>query len=189
LGLKTFALSDGTQVKSPDYSKSERKIRKLQRRFARQQKDPKRRHKTRIQIAKLYNLVTDTRKDFLHKLSTKIVNENQMIVLEELNVSGLVKNRRLARAISSQGGREFREFCEAKSDKFSQEFKVISRWETTSQVCSKYDHRWGKFDLKVRTISCLSCSTTHDRDENAAKNINKVGIRHCHDSLSDAEGT
>jgi putative transposase len=190
LGLKTFAtLSDGTQVKSPDSSKSERKIRKLQRRFARQQKDSKRRHKTRIQIAKLHNQITDTRKDFLHKLSTKIVNENQVIVLEDLNVSGLVKNRRLARAISSQGGREFREFCEAKSDKFSQEFKVISRWEPTSQVCSKYDYRWGKFDLKVRTISCLSCRTTHDRDENAAKNINKVGIRHCHDSLSDAEGT
>jgi putative transposase len=110
LGLKTFAtLSDGTQVKSPDYSKSERKIRKLQRRLARQQKDSKRRHKTRIQIAKLHNHVTDTRKDFLHKLSTKIVNENQVIVLEDLNVSGLVKNRRLARAISSQGWREFRE--------------------------------------------------------------------------------
>ena len=126
LGLKTFAtLSDGTQVKSPDYSKSERKIRKLQRRFARQQKDSKRRQKTRIQIAKLHNLVTDTRKDFLHKLSTKIVNENQVIVLEDLNVSGMVKNRRLAaRAISSQGWREFRELCEAKSDKFSREFRV-----------------------------------------------------------------
>ena len=190
LGLKTFAtISDGTQVKSPDYSKSERKIRKLQRRFARQQKGSKRRHKTRIQIAKLHNLVTDTRKDFLHKLSTKIVNKNQVIVLEDLNVSGLVKNRRLARAISSQGWREFRELCEAKSDKFSREFRVISRWEPTSQVCSKCDYRWGKLDLKVRTITCLSCGTTHDRDENAAKNINKVGIGDCHDSLSDAEGT
>jgi putative transposase len=189
LGLKTFAtLSDGTQVKSPDYSKSERKIRKLQRRLARQQKDSKRRHKTRIQIAKLHNLVTDTRKDFLHKLSTKIVNENQVIVLEDLNVSGLVKNRRLARAISSQGWREFRELCEAKSDKFSREFRVISRWEPTSQVCSKCDYRWGKLDLKVRTITCLSCGTTHDRDENAAKNINKVGIGHCHDSKRTQRG-
>ena len=77
-----------------------------------------------FKLPALHNLVTDTRKDFLHKLSTKIVNENQVIVLEDLNVSGMVKNRRLARAISSQGWREFRGFCEAKSDKFSREFRV-----------------------------------------------------------------
>jgi putative transposase len=189
LGLKTFAtLSDPSQVKSPDYSKSERKIRKLQRRYARQEKDSKRRHKTRIQIAKLHNQVSDTRKDFLHKLSTKRINENQVIVLEDLNVSGLVKNRRLARAISSQGWREFRVFCQAKCDKFSREFRVISRWEPTSQVCSRCDYRWGKLDLKVRTITCLNCGTTHDRDENAAKNIKKVGIGHCHDSKRTQRG-
>jgi putative transposase len=125
LGLKTFAaLSDPSQVKSPDYSKSERKIRKLQRRLARKEKDSKRRHKARLQIAKLHNQVSDTRKDFLHKLSTQIINQNQVIVLEDLNVSGRVKNRRLARAISSQGWREFRVFCQAKCDKFSREFRV-----------------------------------------------------------------
>ncbi|BAZ26824.1 transposase [Kalymmatonema gypsitolerans NIES-4073] len=99
LGIKTFAvISNGEKAVSPDYSKQDRKIRKLQRRLARQQKDSKRRNRTRIKIAKLYNQIVDTRKDFLHKLSTKVVSENQTIILEDLNVSGMVKNRKLARA-------------------------------------------------------------------------------------------
>jgi len=188
LGLKTFAVfSEGTQVKSPDYSTAERKISQLQRQLARQQKDSKRRNKTSLKIAKLQNKVADTRSDFLHKLSTKIVNENQVIVLEDLNVSGMVKNRRLARAINRQGWYQFRVFCSAKSDKFSRELRIISRWEPTSQVCSECGYKWGKLDLSIRSVVCLNCSTQHDRDENAAKNIKKVGIGHCHDSLSDAE--
>ena len=183
LGLKTFAVfSDGTQVKSPDYSAAERKISQLQRQLARQQKDSKRRNKTRLKIAKLQNKIADTRSDFLHKLSTKVVKENQVIVLEDLNVSGMVKNRRLARAINRQGWYQFRVFCSAKSEKFSREFRVISRWEPTSQVCSECGYKWGKLDLSIRSVVCLNCSTQHDRDENAAKNIKKVGIGHCHDS-------
>jgi putative transposase len=183
LGIKTFAvMSDGTSAQSPNYKQLDRKIRQLQRQLARQPKDSKRRNKTRIQIAKLHNQIADTRKDFLHKLSTKIVNDNQVIVLEDLNVSGMVKNRKLARAISQQGWYEFRSLCEAKSEKFGREFRVISRWEPTSQICSNYGFRWGKLDLKIRSVQCLNCGIEHDRDENAAKNINKVGIGHCHDS-------
>lgn len=183
LGLKTFAVfSDGTQVKSPDYSAAERKIRQLQRQLARQQKDSKRRNKTSLKLAKLQNKIADTRSDFLHKWSTKVVKENQVIVLEDLNVSGMVKNRRLARAINRQGWYQFRVFCSAKSDKLSREFRVISRWEPTSQVCSECGYKWGKLDLSIRSVVCLNCSTQHDRDENAAKNIKKVGIGHCHDS-------
>ena len=183
LGLKTFAVfSDGTQVKSPDYSRQERKIRKLQRSLVRQNKDSKRRNKTRLKIAKLHNKIADTRADFLHKLSTKIVNENQVIVLEELNVSGMVKNRRLARVISLQGWYQFRALSEAKCDKFGREFRVISRWEATSQVCSECGFRWGKLDLSVREVVCLNCGANHDRDGNAAKNIEKVGMGNRHDS-------
>jgi len=183
LGLKTFAvMSNGEKAISPDYSKKDRKIRKLQRKLARQQKDSKRRNKTRLRIAKYHNQIADTRKDFLHKLSTKVVSENQTIVLEDLNVSGMVKNRRLSRVISLQGWREFRVFCEGKSEKLNRDFRVISRWEPTSQTCSCCGYRWGKIDLSVRSVLCLSCGTEHDRDENAAKNINKVGIGHCHDS-------
>ncbi len=183
LGVKNFAiLSNGEKLDSPDYANYDRKIRKLQRKLARQEKGSNRRNKTRLKIAKLHNKIADTRKDFLHKLSTKVVSENQVITLENLNVSGMIKNRRLARAISWQGWREFRLLCEAKSEKFGRSFNTVSRWEPTSQICSCCGYRWGKLDLKVRTITCLNCDTTHDRDENAAKNINKVGIGNCHDS-------
>jgi putative transposase len=183
LGIKTFGvMSNGEKAQSPSYKKLDRKVRKLQKKLARQPKDSKRRNRTRIRIAKLHNQITDLRKDFLHKLSTKVVSENQTIILEDLNVSGMVKNRKLARAISQQGWYEFRVLCEAKSEKFSREFRVISRWEPTSQICSDCGFKWGKLDLSIRSILCLSCGIEQDRDENAAKNINKVGIRHCHDS-------
>ena len=105
-----------------------------------------------------------------------------MIVLEDLNVSGMVKNRKLSRAISQQGWGEFRTLCEAKSEKFGREFIVVGKWEPTSQVCSNCGFKWGKLDLKTRSIQCLDCQTIHDRDENAAKNINKVGMGYRHDS-------
>jgi putative transposase len=182
LGIKTFAvMSNGEKAKSPSYKKLDRKVRKLQRKLARQPKDSRRRNVTRIRVAKLHNQIADTRQDFLHKLSTQIVNENQVIVLEDLNVSGMVKNRKLSRAISQQGWREFRTLCEAKSDKFGREFKVISRWEPTSQVCADCGFRWGKIDLSIRSVLCLNCGTQQDRDENAARNIEMVGMGHRHD--------
>ncbi|OBQ31738.1 MAG: transposase, partial [Anabaena sp. CRKS33] len=135
LGIKTFAvMSNREKAQSPDYSKLDRKIRKLQKKLARQPKDSKRSHKTRIKIAKLHNQITDIRKDFLHKLSTKIISKNQVIVLEDLNVSGMVKNRKLAKSISLQGWRQFRTLCEGKAEKFNRDFRVISRWEATSQI-------------------------------------------------------
>jgi putative transposase len=182
LGIKTFAvMSNGEKAYSPTYRTIDCKIRKLQKKLARQQKGSNRRNITRLQIARLHNQITDLRKDFLHKLSTKIVSENQTIVLEDLNVSGMVKNRKLARAISQQGWREFRTLCEAKSEKFRRNFQVISRWEPTSQICSDCGFRWGKVDLSIRSILCLNCGIEQDRDENASRNIEMVGIGHCHD--------
>jgi putative transposase len=182
LGVKTFAvMSNGEKAFSPSYSKHDRKIRKLQRKLARQQQDSKRRNNTRSKIAKQHNRIADTRKDFLHKLSTKIVNDNQVIILENLNVSGMVKNRRLSRVISLQGWREFRTQCAAKSAKFHRDFRVIDRWQPTSQVCSCCGFRWGKIDLSVRSILCLSCGTEQERDENASKNIEMVGMGYRHD--------
>jgi putative transposase len=182
LGLKTFAvMSNGETAFSPDYSKHDRKIRQLQRHLARQQKGSKRRERTRIRIAKKHNRIADTRKDFLHKLSTKVVSENRTIILEDLNVSGMVKNRKLARVISLQGWREFRLLCEAKSEKLNRDFRVVSRWEPTSQTCSCCGYRWGKIDLSVRSVLCLNCGAEHDRDDNASQNIEMVGMGHRHD--------
>lgn len=183
LGLKTFAcLSSGEVVNSPNYSLLERKIRKAQRKLSRRKKTSKRREVMRILVAKLKAKQADKRKDFLHKLSTKVVSENQTIALEDLNVSGMLKNRCLSRAISQAGWRDFRTMCEAKSNKFGREFVVISRWEPTSQICSDCGYRWGKLDLSVREIVCINCNSHHDRDGNAAKRIEQVGVGHIHDS-------
>jgi putative transposase len=183
LGLKVFAAcSDRSRFSSPDYKKLDRRTRKAQRQLSRRSKGSKRRERMRVRVAKLKARIRDTRKDFLHKLSTKVVSENQVIALEDLNVSRLLKNRKLSRAISQAGWREFRTMCQAKSEKFGREFVVISRWEPTSQVCSDCGYRWGKLDLSVREIVCMNCGTLHDRDDNASKNIEQVGVGHIHDS-------
>jgi putative transposase len=183
LGIKTFAvLSTGEKVDSPDYSRLERRIRKAQRKLSRCQKGSNRRGLMRLSVARLKAKQADTRKDFLHKLSTKVVNENQVIALEDLNVSGMLKNRCLSRAISQAGWRDFRTMCEAKSNKYERAFVVINRWEPTSQTCSDCGYRWGKLDLSVREVVCMNCGTHHDRDGNAAKNIEHVGVGHIHDA-------
>jgi putative transposase len=183
LGLKTFAaLSTGENVVSPDYSKLDRKIRRAQRKFSRRQKGSKRREQMRLKVARLKAKERDTRKDFLHKLSSRVVSENQVIALEDLNVSGMLKNRCLSRAISKCGWRDFRTMCEAKSNKFGREFVVINRWEPTTQICSDCGYRWGKLDLSIREILCINCGSHHDRDTNASLNIAKVGVGHIHDS-------
>ncbi|TAG98437.1 MAG: transposase [Oscillatoriales cyanobacterium] len=199
LGIKTFAvLSTGEKIESPDYSPLDQKTRRFQRRLAKRVNGSKRREVMRLKIAKLKAKEQDTRKDFLHKLSTRVVNDNQVIALENLNISGMLKNRCLSRAISQAGWREFRTLIEAKSAKLGREFVVISRWEPTSQICSECGYKWGKLDLSVRELVCLNCGTHHDRDGNAAKNIEnfgtsarlsdhiaqceKVGVGHIHDS-------
>ncbi|MGB3309115.1 MAG: RNA-guided endonuclease TnpB family protein [Nodosilinea sp.] len=183
LGIKTFAfLSTGERVESAGYKRLDRKARRFQRKLARQVKGSKRREKTRLKIAKLKLKTANIRKDFLHKTTTKLIRENQAVCLEDLNVSGMVKNRKLARAISEQGWGTFRTMCEAKANMIeNREVRVISRWEPTSQTCSDCGFRWGKIDLSVRSILCINCGAEHDRDGNAAKNIDKSGLELAHD--------
>lgn len=184
LGLKTFAFcSDGSRYVSPSYKRLNRRIARLQRRLSRQKRGSNRRERTRLQIAKLKLKIRNIRKDFLHKLSTKLVLENQVVSIETLNVKGMVKNRRLSRAISEQGWGEFGRMCEAKVSHIEDRQVVkISQWEPTSQTCSACGYRWGKIDLSVRSILCLGCGTLHDRDGNASKNIEKSGLELAHDS-------
>lgn len=190
LGIKTFAfLSTGERVESPGYKRLDRKTRRFQRKLARQVKGSKRREKTRLRIARLKLKTANIRKDFLHKTTTKLIHENQVVCLEDLNVSGMVKNRSLARAISEQGWGTARTMCEAKANMVNdREVRIISRWEPTSQVCSCCGFRWGKVDLSVRSILCVSCGIEHDRDGNAAKNIEKSGLELAQDSKRTKNG-
>ena len=184
LGIKTFAFpSVGKPIKSPDYSQLDRKVRRLQKRLARQQKGSNRREVTRLKIARLQLKIRNIRKNFLHTQSTKLIRENQTVSLEDLAVSNMVKNRKLSRVISQQGWAEFRTMLEAKAAQYiDRTVNIISRWEPTSQTCSNCGFRWGKLALSVRSVRCISCGTEHDRDENAAKNIETVGAGLAHDA-------
>jgi putative transposase len=178
LGITTFAtLDDGTKIDAPKpLKKNLRKLRKLQKALSRQtDKNSKRRERQRLKIAKLHAKIKDIRTDFLHKLSTKLVIDNQVVVLEDLNVSGMLKNRKLSRAISDLGWYKFRILLESKCAKEGRDFRVISRWEPTSKTCSNCGFKVAKMELSTRKWKCVSCHTEHDRDVNAAKNIRVAG--------------
>ena len=177
LGITDFAtLDNGEKIKSPKPLKKRfKKLRKAQRNLSRKQKGSKRREKARLKVAKLHAKIKDIRTDFLHKVSTRLIRENQTIVLEDLNTSGMLKNRKLSRAISDLGWRSFRDMLKAKSERYGRDFRVISRWEPTTQKCSCCGQIGGKKELSVREWTCLFCGETHDRDVNAAKNIKVAG--------------
>ncbi|NEO54884.1 MAG: IS200/IS605 family element transposase accessory protein TnpB [Okeania sp. SIO3B5] len=180
LGISTFAtLSDGQKIDAPKpLKKNLKKLGKFQRKLAQTELGSKRREKAQVRVAKLHAKVKDIRTDFLHKLSTDLVRKYDVIVLEDLNVSGMIKNRKLAKAISDLGWRQFRTLTETKCEKYGREFRVISRWEPTSQKCSHCGFQGGKKELNVscgmlrkREWTCLNCGAFHDRDINAAVNI------------------
>jgi putative transposase len=177
LGIATFATLDtGEKINAPKPLKKRlKRLKKAQKNLSRKQKESKRREKARKRVAKIHAKIKDTRTDFLHKLSTRIVRENQTIILEDLNTSGMVKNRKLSRAISDLGWRSFRDMLSAKSDKYGRNFRIISRWEPTSQRCSCCGNIGGKKALNIREWECLFCGTFHDRDVNAAVNIKVAG--------------
>lgn len=177
LGITTFAtLSTGEKIEAPKPLKRNlKKLARFQKELSRCQKGSNRRKVARLKVAKLHARISDIRKDFLHKLSSKLIFENQEINLEDLNVSGMVKNRKLSKAISDLGWRAFRTMLEAKASMYGREVNVISRWEPTSQVCSACGFRGGRKELNVREWECLNCGTHHDRDINAAINIKVAG--------------
>jgi len=177
LGIATFAtLSTGEKVDAPKPLKKRiSRVRRLSKNLSRKKRGSRRYEKARKRKARLLAKLKDTRTDFLHKLSTRLIGENQTIFLEDLNTAGMVKNRKLSRAISDLGWRQFRTFLEGKAQKYGREFRIISRWEPTSQTCSCCGFRGGKLDLSIREWICLGCNTTHDRDVNAAVNIKAAG--------------
>ncbi|MCG5057695.1 MAG: transposase [Limnoraphis sp. WC205] len=177
LGITTFAtFSNGQKIKAPKPLKKRlKKLRKISKKLSKKTRGYKRYERARKALAKLHAKFSDTRTDFLHKLSTQIIRENQTIVLEDLNVSGLIKNRKLSRAISDLGWRKFRTFLEAKSEKYGRDFRVIAQWEPTSKTCSCCGLKVAKLDLSIREWICLNCGISDDRDQNAAVNILVAG--------------
>lgn len=175
LGIETFAtLSDGRKFKQPpEIRKLRKKLARLQRQHSRKVKGSKRREKVRIRVAKTHQHIANVRNDFLHKLSTQLVRENQTISVEDLHTKGMMKNRKLARTIGEQGWRQFRDMLSYKCEWYGRKLEVVSRWLPSSKTCSSCGEKT-KLTLKDRVWDC-SCGAIHDRDVNAAKNILAAG--------------
>lgn len=178
LGLIDFAItSDGEKIKPlKSLKKYEKKLKYLQRRLSKKKKGSNNRNKARNKVAKVHAKISDCRKDFLHKLSTKIINENQVICLEDLNVSGLLKNHKLAKSISDASWSEFVRQLEYKALWYGRTISKINPFYPSSQICSECGYRSGKKPLSIRKWTCQECGTTHDRDLNAAINIKTAGL-------------
>lgn len=178
-GIKDLAItSDGVVFENKNHYKSHQKrLRIEQRSLARKQKGSINRQKQKLKLSLLHEKIRNQRKDQLHKISKNLVDNYDTIVLEDLNISGMVKNRCLARAISDMGWRELRTMIEYKSEWYGKNLLTIGRFRPSSKVCSNCGNY--KKDLKIsdRTYDCDKCNNSIDRDLNASLNIKNFGIK------------
>lgn len=179
LGVKDFAItSDGSKYGNPNhYRKYEQKLAKEQKRLAKKQKGSNNRNKARKAVAKVHEKITRCREDFLHKLSRKLVDENQVIVVENLAVKNMVKNHKLAKSISDCGWGQFCTMLKYKAEWEGKTYIEVDRFFPSSKTCNHCLNQVDNLSLDIRSWQCPRCETIHDRDINAAKNIRDEGLR------------
>lgn len=179
LGIKSLlTLSDGTNIDNPRWIRSsEKQLKKLQKQLSKKIKGSNNRNKARLRLARKHEKIKNQKTDFLHNITSKIINENQVIVLEDLNLSGMLKNHKLAKAIQELGLYEMRRQLEYKSEWYGRDLVFVDRWFPSTKTCSCCG--WKNNDLKLsdREFICEECGLVIDRDENAAINIKNEGIR------------
>lgn len=173
LGLTHFAiLSDGEKVENPRFLQNDLdKLAKAQRSLAKKKKGSHNRRKQRLKVARLHAKIAQKRKDHAHKLSTRLIRENQAIAVETLAVKNMVRNRSLARSISDAGWGMFVRMLEYKAAWYGRTLVKIDRWFPSSKTCSSCEHQLESLSLSQRTWGCPACGVVHDRDVNAAQNI------------------
>jgi putative transposase len=163
--------SDGEKVANPKhFNRLYKKLRRAQKALSRKTKGSRNRDKARLKVARIHAQIKDSRQDFLHKLTTRLVRENQTIVAESLAVKNMVKNRKLARSISDAGWGELTRQLAYKASWHGRTFIQLDRWFPGSKTCSCCGHVVEKLPLNIREWDCPKCNAHHDRDVNAAKN-------------------
>ncbi|GAB3969600.1 RNA-guided endonuclease TnpB family protein [Actinoallomurus acanthiterrae] len=190
LGVKDFAVtSDGQRIADPRHlERKARNLARYQRRMARCQSGSMNRRKAKAKVARAHRKVRNARADFLHRTSTNLVRRADIIVIEDLAIKNMVKNRALARVISDAGWGEFRRQLEYKAERAGRRLVVIDRWYPSSKTCSACGHLLARLSLSTRRWTCPGCRTRHDRDINAAKNILAAGRAVAGESPGDACG-
>ncbi|MFD7843012.1 RNA-guided endonuclease InsQ/TnpB family protein [Nocardia sp. NPDC059764] len=175
LGLSTFAvLSDGSRIESPRFLRqAERRLRKAQKALSRKAKGSANRDRARLKVARTHAKVADTRRDWAHKQSTRIIRDNQAVYVEDLCVKGLARTR-LAKSVHDAGWGMFTRMLDEKATRYGRTFARVDRWFPSSQLCSECGALSGKKPLYVREWTC-ACGAVHDRDLNAAHNILAAG--------------
>jgi len=179
LGIKALlTFSNGETIDNPKWIKTnEKKLKKIQKQLYRKVKGSKNRNKVRLKLAKLHEKIRNQKLDFLHNITTKIINENQVIFLEDLNVSGMMKNHKLAKSIQELGLYEIRRQLEYKSKWYGRELIFVSRWFPSSKICCECGWKNNDLTLNDRKFICKECGNVIDRDMNAAINIQREGMR------------
>lgn len=179
VGLTDLAItSDGSKFNNPKpLIKAQRNLKRKQQSLSRKVKGSNTRNKARLLVAKAHDRVANARKDYLHKLSTRLVNENQVIAVEDLHVKGIMKNHKLARAIGDVGWGMFTNMLKYKTAKTGKGYIEVNRFFASSKTCSCCLHTQAQMPLNIRMWTCDKCGTKHDRDINAAINIRNEAQR------------
>lgn len=179
LGIKDLIIdSNGTKYDNKKFLKeSERKIKHLQRELSRKKKGSHNREKARQKLAIAYEKISNKRNNYLHQVTTKIVKENSIICIEDLNVKGMMKNHTLSKSIADCSFSMIRGMLEYKCLWYNRQFIVIDRWVPSSKTCNNCVHVMKDWNLGIREWDCPKCGMHHDRDINAAKNILDEGMK------------
>jgi putative transposase len=178
MGISALATtSDGEKITNPKaYRVHKRKLAHAQKHLARKVKGSANRNKARRRVARIHRKISDIRKDQLHKLTTRLVRENQSIAIEDLAVRNMLKNHCLAGSISDASWGTLKKQLEYKCKWYGRELRIVDRWFPSSKTCHECGHVVSKLPLNIRQWDCPKCSASHDRDVNAAKNILAAGV-------------